>query len=60
MPDHTLPDQNLGLGRLFKTLAIVGVLYYVLFAGLGLETDGELSRITDNQPQRPTTESASN
>ncbi len=59
MPDQTLQRQTLGLGGLFKALVLVGVLYYVLFAGLGLETDRELKRVVEQDAAASQTETAS-
>lgn len=60
MPDQTLPAQKTELSGLFKSLALVGVLYYVLFAGLGLETDRELSRFVEQEAAASQVNIASN
>lgn len=60
MPDQTQRAEKPRYGGLFKSLALVGVLYYVLFAGLGLETDRDVSNFVDEEVAASQVDIASN
>lgn len=60
MPDQSQQAEKPRYGGLFKSLALVGVLYYVLFAGLGLEADRDLSSVVDEEAAAAKVDIASN